>query len=60
MSKGAKIQFDEKQVTYLVHKTGCNDPHEAVECFAKIIKELHIDPFKMHVYLKRLMDKDGV
>jgi hypothetical protein len=31
-----------------------------VEIFAKLIKEMGIDPFKMHVYLKRLMEMDGL
>lgn len=59
MSNSYKIHFDSAEVKYLIKKTGCKDPHEAVEVFSKIIKEEKIDPRKMHEYLNRLMEKDG-
>lgn len=58
--KSGKIQFDRAQVDYLMEKTGATEPQEAVEIFAKLIRELQIDPHKMHAYLKRMMEMDGV
>jgi uncharacterized protein YbcC (UPF0753/DUF2309 family) len=55
-----KISFNSAQVQYLMEKLGADDPHEAVETFAKIIRELSIDPRKMHEYLEVLMKNDGV
>lgn len=60
MTRSGSIHFDKKHISYLIEKTGEDDPHKAVEIFAKLIKEMGIDPFKMHVYLKRLMEMDGL
>lgn len=60
MNRSGRIHFDREQVDYLIKKTGEDDAHKAVEVFAKLIKELGIDPFKMQIYLKRLMEMDGL
>ncbi len=59
MNQSGKIHFDREQVNYLIKKTGQEDPQAAVEAFANLIRLENIDPFKMHEYLKRLMEKDG-
>lgn len=55
------LRFDPKQVEYLVHKTGCPDPQEAVETFVAMYHEIESDPnqSKIYLYLKKLMEKDA-
>lgn len=61
MSKQSfSIQFSKKQVEYIMHKTGDADPDAAIQTFMVIISEERIDPTKVHIYVKKLMDKDGV
>jgi hypothetical protein len=60
MNNSGKVQFDQKEVDYLMHKTGLNDAQEAVALFAKIVNDFQLDPFKMHEYIKRLMEMDDV
>lgn len=61
MSKQSfSVQFTKKQVEYLMQKTGADSPDEAVEIFMVIISGENIDPTKIPIYVKKLMDKDGV
>ena len=53
-----KINFTRDQVSYLMHKTGADEPQEAVDIFGKLLKECSVDPYKVHDYLKRLMEMD--
>lgn len=58
MNRSAKVHFDTEQLQYLVGKTGAEDPSEAVEIFMEIIRSERVDPFKIEVYLQRLMEMD--
>lgn len=61
MSKQSfSVQFTKKQVEYLMRKTGAEEPDEAIEIFMVIISNERIDPTKIPLYMKKLMDKDGV
>lgn len=58
MNRSAKVHFDMEQIQYLVVKTGADDPSQAVEIFMEIIRSEKVDPFKIEVYLQRLMEMD--
>jgi hypothetical protein len=60
MSDPGYINFDKKQVKYLVEKTGRHDPHEAVDYFVQLIKQEGLGNDRVLVYLAKLMEKDGV
>lgn len=58
MNRSAKVHFDMEQIAYLVQKTGADSPSEAVEIFMTIVRSEMVDPFKIEVYLQRLMEMD--
>lgn len=59
MQRSGSVSFSGEQVKYLMGKLDEEDPHKAIEIFIKIIEKEKIDPFKIHEYIKRLMEKDG-
>lgn len=58
MQRSGRIHFDRAQVDYLMKKTGAEDASQAVEVFMNIIRIEKVDPFKIEVYLTRLMEMD--
>jgi hypothetical protein len=58
--KSGNIHFDGIQLQYLMMKTGEDEPAKAVEVFMVALRFHQIDPFQAHVYLKRLMQMDGI
>ena len=59
-NQSVSVKFTKKQVDYLIQKTGANDPDEAIEIFMAIITGEQVDPSKTAIYVKKLMDKDGI
>lgn len=57
MSKST-VYFSKVQVEYLMKKTGCKDPNEAVEIYSAIIEQEGVDPHKMVAYLSLIMERD--
>lgn len=60
MSKTTTIHFTQKQIEYLIKKTGADNADEAAEIFIVMMNEERIDPSKMTVYLDKIMEKDRV
>lgn len=52
------VHFTRDQIEYIVKKTGCDDPNDAMETFIAIITEERVQHDKIHVYLKKLMERD--
>ncbi len=55
----SSIDFNRKQVEFLMLKTGADTPQEALEIFAKAIQAERVDPSKMLAYLNKLMEKEN-
>jgi len=53
------VTFTREHLEFLMMKTSTNDPDEALEIYAAAIKKEGVDPTKMIVYLKRLMEMEG-
>lgn len=54
------VHFTKEQVEYLMIKTGADDPDEALEIFATLIRRENIEATKMPFYIKKLMEKEGM
>ncbi|MCX9024659.1 MAG: hypothetical protein OIN85_01020 [Candidatus Methanoperedens sp.] len=54
------VSFSKRQIEYLIKKTGADNPQEAIEIFALIIRDERIEPTRMLLYLNKVMEKDGV
>jgi hypothetical protein len=53
------VHFTREQVEFLMRKTGADDPEEALEIFSVIIRSENIEPTKMPLYIKKLMEREG-
>lgn len=58
MSNQGKIHFNKVEVEYLMQKLGEDEPQKAVELFATIIKSEGIEPLRMVIYIRALMERD--
>ena len=59
MSRQGVISLSGKQVKYLMEKTGAETPEEAMEMFAVAMHAEKVDPEKMPIYIKAMMEKEG-
>ncbi len=59
MTRSATVHFTKEQIEYLMDKLDADDPDDALEVLARIMKIENIDPSKMPLYLKKLMSLEG-
>lgn len=60
MTRSNTINFSRKEVEYLKAKTGADDFNEALAILSNIVQQERVDPEKILIYVKKLMEKDGV
>lgn len=60
MTRNRSVNFTKKEIVYLISKTGAESPEEAMQIFVTAIESERIDPGKISLYIKKLMEKDGV
>lgn len=56
----AKLKLDEKQIAYVMAKVAIPNKQQAIEYFARLMKEEQIDPKRIGIYVHLMMTKDGV